>query len=178
MARHACTLPGSGRIVRRPLEPGQPSAIAIRAAHAADSVELTRIAHAAKRHWRYPEALIRLWKRDLTVSPRFLAGHPVYCAERDGVPVGFYALSRDDDVPELEHMWVAPEHIARGVGRALFAHLVARLRDAGATELRVASDPHAEGFYLRMGARRVGEVASRPPGRRLPLLVLRLEDEG
>lgn len=33
-------------------------------------------------------------------------------------------------------------------------------------------DPHAEGFYLAMGARRVGDAPSTPRGRTLLLLVL------
>jgi hypothetical protein len=38
----------------------------------------------------------------------------------------------------------------------------------------IASDPHAEGFYRRLGARRVRWVASKPAGRRLPRLALDL----
>src|SRR5207302_7733682 len=38
--------------------------------------------------------------------------------------------------------------------------------------LEIASDPNAQGFYRRMGARPVGFVPSRPRGRRLPLLVV------
>jgi hypothetical protein len=38
--------------------------------------------------------------------------------------------------------------------------------------LKIVSDPNAEGFYLRMGAQRVGWVAAQPRGRRLPLLVI------
>ncbi len=34
---------------------------------------------------------------------------------------------------------------------------------------RIAPDPDAEAFYLRLGARRVGEVASTSTGRTLPL---------
>jgi len=39
----------------------------------------------------------------------------------------------------------------------------------------VVTDPHAEPFYLRLGARRVGEIAAPMPGapeRKLPLLEL------
>jgi len=39
--------------------------------------------------------------------------------------------------------------------------------------LRIASDPHAEAFYLACGAVRVGAAASASiPGRELPLLEL------
>jgi GNAT superfamily N-acetyltransferase len=117
---------------------------------------------------------MRLWEADLTVTPEFVAGHLVYCGTRDGAIVGFYALSGERSTRELEHMWVDPKHIGTGVGRLLFSHLLAHLRRSGARRLMIASDPNAAGFYRRLGARRVATVASRPPGRRLPLLELRL----
>jgi GNAT superfamily N-acetyltransferase len=144
----------------------------IRSALTADAAALTRIAHAAKRHWGYPEAWMRLWNRDLTVSPRFIAAHRVACAIADERIVGFYALSREASIFELEHMWVGPEHMGRGVGARLFAHAVETVRALGGDRLTIASDPNAEAFYRRMGARRLGEVASIPTPRMLPLLVV------
>lgn len=44
----------------------------------------------------------------------------------------------------------------------------------GARMLRISSDPNAEGFDRRMGARREGDVPSTLEGRRLPLLVFDL----
>jgi GNAT superfamily N-acetyltransferase len=67
---------------------------------------------------------------------------------------------------------VLPAHIGCGVGARLLDHAVVTLRAEGVRVLRIASDQHAEGFYLAMGARRVGEVASTPCGRTLPLLVI------
>lgn len=92
----------------------------------------------------------------LDIRRDFIARHTVYCAWRDGRVVGFYAL----------------EAIGQGIGAQLLAHAVLTMRRDGAGMLRIASDPNAEGFYVKMGARRVGEVPSRPDGRRLPLLVL------
>lgn len=86
--------------------------------------------------------------------------------------MGFYALTGRAPVIELEHCWVVPARIGRGVGARLVAHAAATCRAAGATMLRIASDPFAEGFYRRMGARRVGVVPSTPRGRTLPLLLL------
>ena len=146
----------------------------IRRARPSDSDELTRIAHAAKRHWGYSEQLIRHWEPDLTLRPGFVARQPAYCAVERSRPVAFYALSGRGRCRELEHMWVHPRRIGSGVGTLLFAHLINRLRIMGVTHLRIASDPNAEGFYIRMGARRVGDVASKPAGRALPLLILRV----
>ncbi|MEK7387650.1 MAG: GNAT family N-acetyltransferase [candidate division NC10 bacterium] len=146
--------------------------VVIRRALPSDAPALTRVAHAAKRHWKYPDGWIRLWRDALTVTPGFVERHPVWCAFRGASLAGFYALSGEGATRELEHLWVLPAHVGRGVGAQLLAHAVAMLREEGARVLRIASDPYAEGFYLAMGARRVGEVASAPRGRTLPLLVI------
>lgn len=146
----------------------------IRRARPTDVADLTRIAHAAKRHWRYPEKLIRLWKADLTVTSEVVVSQPVYCAVRDAEIVGFYALSGERDTRELEHMWVDPHCIGCGVGRRLFTHLLRRLRALRVRRLEIVSDPNAAGFYRRMGARRIGRVSSTPAGRYLPRLVIDL----
>ena len=148
--------------------------IAIERALPAHADTLTRLAHAAKRHWRYAEADIALWKDALTVTPEFIARHPVYRARADDVIVGFYALTGHGATRVLEHLWVAPPHIGIGIGRRLFAHAADHLRAEGVTALRIEADPYAEGFYLKAGARRVGEVASTPAGRTLPVLLLTL----
>jgi GNAT superfamily N-acetyltransferase len=73
---------------------------------------------------------------------------------------------------------VLPGRIGDGVGTALLEAACAAAAGRGARTLGVASDPGAEGFYLRRGARRIGEVPSRPAGRRLPLLRLDLAAPG
>lgn len=151
-------------------------AFSIRRAEPGDAGELTVIAHAAKQHWNYLAELIALWKEDLTVRPDFIRDHPIFCALDGAVIVGFYAVSRADATFELEHMWVRPERLGTGIGAQLFRHAVATVRSLGGTQLAIASDPHAEGFYLRMGARRIGRVPSKPAGRWLPLLIFETRD--
>lgn len=142
----------------------------IRLARAGDADRLTAIARAAKRHWGYPDEWLRLWEDELTVTADDIRNHRVFCAEDDGVVVGFYAVSSAGSLAELEHMWVEPDAIGRGFGSRLFTHAIATAAEAGAESMRVASDPHAEGFYLHKGARRIGTVPSTPQGRHLPLL--------
>ena len=146
----------------------------IRRARPDEAAHLTGIAHAAKRHWGYPEPWIRRWRADLTITASFIRRHPVYCAVANRRVVGFYALSRRRTEFELEHMWVDPALMGRGIGKRLFTHALATARAAGGASLCIASDPNAEGFYLRLGARRVGAVPSSPQGRELPVLVLAL----
>jgi len=62
----------------------------------------------------------------------------------------------------------------------LFAHAVAQARKLGQRTLKIEADPNAEGFYTRMGARRVGEAVTEIEGQRreLPLLICELENTG
>jgi GNAT superfamily N-acetyltransferase len=139
-----------------------------------DAGTLTGISFAAKRYWGYPERWIAQWKEALTITPDFVRRNEVYVAIFEGKPVGFYALAGQGDKIELEHLWVSPEHIGTGVGRALFDHAVRRAGSLGAEVLGIEADPNAEGFYRRMGARRVGETSYPIDDQRrvLPLLVV------
>jgi predicted N-acetyltransferase YhbS len=62
-----------------------------------------------------------------------------------------------------------------GVGTLLFEHAVQTVRSMGGSIMNIVSDPHAEGFYRRMGASRAGHVPSRIAGRLLPLMRLVIE---
>lgn len=148
----------------------------IRRAREDEADALTAIAHAAKRHWGYPEAWITRWKDALTVTPAYLREGAVFAAADGDRLQGFYALSIDGEKAILDHMWVDPAAMGRGIGRALFAHAARTARQLGAARLEIDSDPHAEAFYLRMGARRVGQVPADVEGARrvLPRLELAL----
>jgi GNAT superfamily N-acetyltransferase len=132
----------------------------IRRARTDEAAALTAIAHAAKRHWGYPEAWVARWRDALTLTPAYVRDHPVFvAAEAEGDrPRGFYALTVQGSDAVLEHLWMEPEWMGLGIGRALLGHAIESARAQGATRLEIDSDPHAEDFYRRMGARRIGEV--------------------
>jgi GNAT superfamily N-acetyltransferase len=142
-----------------------------------DADTLTEIAHAAKRHWRYPERWIESWREILTIRPEFIAENVAYAAIEEDRAVGFYLLTTEVDGLHLDHLWIAPHAMGRGFGRALFEHAVRQTRSLGHRILKIEADPNAEGFYARMGARRVGEAVTEVDGQRreLPLLFYELE---
>ncbi|HVR96820.1 MAG TPA: GNAT family N-acetyltransferase [Thermoanaerobaculia bacterium] len=146
----------------------------IRRAAIEDSDELTQLAHESKSHWGYPERWIELWRDDLTLDPELIAGNEYYLAEDDGQVLGCFGLIPGDPFWVLEDFWVRPAAMGRGVGRALFEHARKVAAEAGATVVEIDADPNAEPFYLRMGARRVGEVRTEVDGqpRIRPLLHL------
>jgi GNAT superfamily N-acetyltransferase len=140
-----------------------------------DADTLTEIAHAAKRHWRYPERWIAAWRDILTMRPEFIAGNVAYCALQDDRLAGFYVLTTENDGVHLDHLWIIPAVMRRGIGRALFEHAVDQARTAGFDSIRIEADPNAEAFYQRMGAKRVGTSVGEVEGekRELPLMEYR-----
>ena len=141
---------------------------------------LTRIAFAAKRYWGYPERWIRHWSESLTVTPEFVRDNEIYAVVSGDEPFGFYALAGTGHEVELEHLWVLPAWIGSGAGRLLFEHAMDRAASRGAKYVEIKADPNAEGFYLRMGARRAGENVYEIEGQRrvLPRMVVELSREG
>jgi GNAT superfamily N-acetyltransferase len=137
---------------------------------------LTQIAFTAKRHWGYPERWIQIWSPLLTITPEFLEKHETYVAYIDGQPVGFYAISKENEKANVEHLWVLPGYMGKGIGAELFRYMLSRCKELGVHALEVESDPNAQGFYERMGAIKVGEVVGEVDGqpRILPLLEVNL----
>jgi GNAT superfamily N-acetyltransferase len=145
-------------------------------AKAEDADALTQIAHAAKRHWGYPEAWIAAWRDTLTMRPEFITANVAYIAVENERPVGFYVLTKEADGLHLDHLWILPSSMGRGIGRALFEHAAAEVNRLGFRSMKIEADPNAEGFYKRMGAIRIGTSTSETCGERreLPLLELLL----
>jgi ribosomal protein S18 acetylase RimI-like enzyme len=150
--------------------------IAIRRARPADAGRLSRLAMASKRDWGYSRQWLEAWAAQLTVTPDYVQSHAVYLLRTGNRLSGFYALVQGPRFWELDHFWIHPDAMGRGLGRRLLRHAVRHLRRHGARRLRIAADPNAVGFYQRMGANRIGSVAA-PVGRvkrRLPWLELRI----
>jgi len=84
--------------------------------------------------------------------------------------------SEQPDTLDLEKLFVEPQWLGTGVGRALMAHAIDEARRRGAKRLTILADPYAAGFYERNGARLLGEAPSDAiPGRSLPLYEIRLD---
>jgi GNAT superfamily N-acetyltransferase len=135
--------------------------VTIRPADASEAFLLTALAHEGKRHWGYPDEWLDVWRDQLTITPAYITDNLVRCGcIDDGRVVGFYALEAEDIGFRLAHLWLAPSSIGCGMGRRIFDHAAQTASDLGARELRIETDPNAEGFYLHLGAERVGESVS------------------
>jgi GNAT superfamily N-acetyltransferase len=143
----------------------------IRPARADEAELLTDLSLRSKALWGYDAAFLARCRAIMRVKAGNIESQPHYVAEVEGRVVGFYGFEPEAEGIGLDYLVIDNEFVGRGIGRALWDHAVAAARDLGHPALIVVSDPNAEGFYLRMGCRRVG---TRPSdlenGRQLPLL--------
>jgi predicted N-acetyltransferase YhbS len=133
-------------------------AISVRSALVGDAEALTQLVFRAKAFWGYPQEWMEAWRNELTVTRQYVAAHRLMLAEIEQRPVAFYGLEFRVNMAHLEHLWVVPEHIGSGLGRKLLALACEDAKSAGYEAIQLIADPHAEGFYLRHGALRIGDV--------------------
>jgi GNAT superfamily N-acetyltransferase len=149
--------------------------VVLRPAEPAEADVLGEIARGAKAHWGYDAAFMAACRDELTYRPDEVRPRRMVVADADGHLAGFYSLDGEPPDGELGNLWVRPASIGTGLGRRLWQHALAAARAAGFTSLRIEGDPNAEGFYLAMGATRVGAAPSGSiAGRVLPLLTVQL----
>ena len=147
----------------------------IRAATTADVEALGRIALAAKASWGYSSSQLSAWRAELAVTAESLERWCTFVLEADGELVAFTQVNPQSKPWALQALWVLPQHMHRGYGRALVQHAAAHAAASGQSELAIDSDPNAERFYLRCGARVVGQVSAPiegAPDRVRPQLIL------
>ena len=147
--------------------------VTLRPARTGEADALTHLMVRAKASHGYDAETMTIFAPALVVTPESIERNwiLVACAERDGAFLGFAHVERRDDPPIawLEDLFVDPDAQGRGVGTLLWEDVVARARALGATELRFDADPHATGFYERLGAVVVGSTPSALiPGRTIP----------
>jgi len=155
------------------------SEVLLRPAFAGDAGELSDLAVRSKAHWGYSTDFIDACRDELTYTPDQIEdpGFTFIVAQLTGLLVGFYALEKLSACKfDLNALFVDPEHIGTGVGRALIAHARNVATQHGATQVVIQSDPHAQAFYEHIGAEYHGQRESDSiPGRNLPNLVIRLD---
>ncbi|MBN2805477.1 MAG: GNAT family N-acetyltransferase [Prolixibacteraceae bacterium] len=145
-----------------------------------DAERLTEIAFAAKRTWNYPEEYFNIWNDELTITEKYIDDNVVLVAEEDELVVGFVSLVQ---VPVdkqfgnvkvaagywMDHLFVDPNFQHREIGFRLVGVIKQFCRNQGIESLMIFVDPHAIGFYEKVGARFVENSSSSIVGREIPV---------
>lgn len=153
--------------------PTHPTKLHIRRAKCEDAHDLTRLTWDSKAYWGYDEAFMAKARLTMFVTAESISINPVYIIEDASGLLGYYELLPTEITYKgwLESLFVLPRAIGAGCGKLLWQHLSQTAIEQGYTCLEFEADPNAEGFYLRMGAYRIGQRESGiVAGRMLPLM--------
>ena len=136
---------------------------------------LSDLCFRSKAIWGYDEEFMEACRGELSLEPRDLELTSIAVAEHGGKPIGVAQLKVVDDEADLLKLFVDPNALRSGTGKALLAWATDVARKLGATRLTIEADPDAAPFYRRMGAYDVGQAPSGSvPGRTLPKLAMNL----
>jgi len=144
----------------------------VRRAEPSDAPILTELAFQSKRYWGYPESWIQAWSDQLTVTPEMIQQWVCYVAELNHEIKGFWCREPvQSDQPSQGLLFVEPDAIGTGCGRQLWGAVKQALHERGIDYFVMEADPNAAPFYMRLGAKQIGEKSSSiVPGRFLPVL--------
>jgi GNAT superfamily N-acetyltransferase len=153
------------------------TSVLVRSARADEAELLSKLAFRSKAHWGYDKTFMAACRAELTLSASQVESRRTMVADQDGRVLGFVTVEGGPPEGELGMLFVDLDAIGQGIGRLLFEHAVAAARGLGFARLVIESDPHAEPFYLALGAIRIGMTPSGSiPGRGLPLLAVTVSE--
>lgn len=133
---------------------------------------LSELAMRSKAYWGYDNTFMEGCRKELTLTDSEISDSLTYVLEGGTGMLGFYRLKVTGSIGELMDLFLEPSVIKKGYGRMMWEHIVISAQNAALTSIRLDADPHAEGFYKKMGCRTVGLTLSQSfPGRTLPLMV-------
>jgi GNAT superfamily N-acetyltransferase len=139
----------------------------------------------AARYWNYPDEYMERWKDELTITPEYIESNTVFVGDLEDNIVGFYSLieiQQDLEIRSvliekgtwLDHMFILPEHIGKGIGTKFTIHMKAYLSEKKVDKVHIFFDPNAKGFYEKVGAKFRRESDSSIPGRKIPVYEMKI----
>ncbi|MBX2877692.1 MAG: GNAT family N-acetyltransferase [Saprospiraceae bacterium] len=137
-----------------------------------DAVLLSQIAQSSKAFWGYPSEWLALWKPDLTFSISYLASHTVYILQTlpEQQTIGVCITVEEPPHLWIEHLWLLPDQIGKGFGKALLEHAITNTTLPVHQSVKVIADPNAAPFYAARGFQFIGHHPSTPGDRQLPIM--------
>jgi GNAT superfamily N-acetyltransferase len=155
----------------------------IRPAKIQEAEILTKISFDSKGYWGYPKEFYDVWAKELTINSDYITNNDVFVFEKEGNIIGYYSIVELKDDIEisgikiskgfwLEHMFIEPWSIGKGIGTKMFDHLRKRCGFRGINELGILADPNTRKFYEKMGCAYKREYPSTIKNRTTPYLQL------
>jgi N-acetylglutamate synthase-like GNAT family acetyltransferase len=128
----------------------------IRQAKPSEDKLLSQLAFESKSYWPYDEEYLTAAREHIQITNEQIIRDHVYVCENGEDINGFYHFHYSGDASELVWFFVHPSSIGTGIGNILWNHVIKLIRELDIKEFIIKSDPNAESFYIKYGARRIG----------------------
>ena len=136
-----------------------------------DAEILTDLTLKSKSYWKYGDKQIEKWRDDLTISTKYISKSEVYNLTVMNKILAYYSyFSLDNERVKLDNMFVHPDFIGQGYGKALINDFMIRAKNSGYNRVELEADPIAEEFYKKLGFRVTGKTETSIENRFLPIM--------
>lgn len=137
----------------------------IRRAQSDNLLQINELIASSRAHWNFPREYFQASLALLKIDLNYLSENLCFEIHEDGQLAGFFSITEKRGEKYLDHLWILPRLLHRGLGRAACQHIDAIAVQQGWRTLLTCPEPEAEGFYVRQGFRDTGiRVASRIEG--------------
>ncbi len=136
--------------------------VRIRDARAAEAHVLEALQRRSSDVWEQYRQQLAAHPEAIELPPSFIDSNWVRVAiADDDTAIGFsVVIPSDSGTYELDGLFVEPDRMHRGIGRALVNDAIVRASATGGACLEVTAGP-AEGFYERVGFAAIGDAETR-----------------
>lgn len=142
-----------------------------RLAKPGESKILSELAYTSEAYWGYDRVFMEAFRAKYGVTEEQISSGQVWVLEEGDLMVGFFYIEVAGNLGDLEFFYIDPEFIGKGYGEVLWRELMAFCRTCEVKVIELVTSPQATGFYEKMGAVVVGQVASQlREGRLIPKL--------
>lgn len=141
-----------------------------------DAEILTNITKKSKSHWGYSNEQIESWSSQLTITTNYIETNKIYKLVINDLVVGYYSyVILEENVVQLDNLFVLPEYIGKGLGTFLMSDFLDRCKALKFQKVVLDADPNAENFYKKHGFKTIGQIETSIKDRFLPIMELHLD---
>jgi GNAT superfamily N-acetyltransferase len=105
----------------------------------------------SKSYWNYPKDYLRAALPLLFVDSTYLSNSFSFEIRNKGVIVGFFAISDKNGEKYLDHLWIEPSLIRKGLGRKAVNFIDILAKERLWKSMITLPDPGASEFYRKLG---------------------------
>ena len=101
-----------------------------------------------------------------------------YTLYENGRMVGFFMIISTGNDYELEYFYIEQRQLGKGLGKILWKYVNDICIENKISTMRIVCGKYVTGFYLKMGAEKIGELESKVnPGVKIDLLHYRIKPD-